>query len=65
MLRRRVSIVASSIPSAVIGRLRLSPSPTIAPTIAALSALSPIDVMKLRSILIRSNGSARRCARLE
>ena len=34
-------------------------------TIAAESALSLIDMTKLLSILIRSNGNARRCARLE
>ena len=52
----------SSMPSAVTARLRLSASLVMALTIAALSGLSLIEVTKLRSILIRSTGSARRGA---
>ena len=51
-----------STPSAVIGRPSPSPSEVIASTMVALSRLPGIAVTKLRSILIRSNGSVRSCA---
>ena len=50
---------------ALCGCRQRHPSEEIASTIEALSALLPSVEMKLGSILIRSNGSVRSCARPE
>jgi hypothetical protein len=60
--RRKSSSSSRSMPSATTGSLRPAPRPSTARTMAADCSLLSTDLMKDWSILILSNGKARRLA---